>query len=98
MKLGPFATPAIFRHTAAMAATTVKSLHRTGRLSRKKVRAVVAKVRAELDKQPAPRKIGKLRASDTASGSGAITFRFAKSRDAMPKAVASPIGTARKRR
>ena len=94
----PVATSLRFAHTADMAAPTVKSPLRTSRPSRKKIRAAVAKVRAELDKQPRPRKAGKIRASDTASGRGEITFWFATPEYAKRRAAASRRGTARKSR
>jgi len=87
-----------FSHTANMATATVKSLHRTARLSRKKVRAAVAKVLAELEKQPRPRKGAKIRASDTASGRGEITFRFATPSNLKRKSAVSKRSTARKSR
>jgi len=81
-----------------MAAPTIKSLHRTGRLSRKKVRAVVARVLAEQEKQPRPRKRAKLRASDTASGRGEIAFRFETASNVKRKGAATTRNAARKSR
>ena len=98
LKRRRFARSLIVRHTVDMATATVKRLQRTGRLSRKKVRAAVARVLAEQENQPRPRKGTRIRASDTASGRGEIAFRFATPPNSQGKGAVSKRSTARKSR
>ncbi len=76
-------------HPTDMAKRSVKSLHRTGRVSRKKARVVAKRLLAELDSGAIRQIPGKrIRNSTTASGRGAIAFH-----------VVSPgLGSASKRR
>jgi hypothetical protein len=52
----------------------IKSLYRTGRISRAEARAVAERLRGEMITNGAKRKVGKILASTTASGRGAIAF------------------------
>ena len=69
-----------------MAKRSIKSLHSTGRVSRKKASAIAKQLRAELDSGAIKIITGKkITRKTTASGRGAIAFRFASTK---PRKVA----------
>ena len=57
-----------------MAERKIKSLYRTGRISRAEARTIAEQLRAEMITNGVKSKVGKLLALTTASGRGAISF------------------------
>lgn len=78
-----------------MAKRSVKSLHRTGRVSRKKARAVAKRLRVELDSGAIKKTPGaRIETKTTASGRRAIAFHVVFTRPSgSPKARAARRGT-----
>jgi hypothetical protein len=72
-------------HTSPMAKRSVKSLHRTGRVSRKRAKVVARRLRAELASgeiaQISGKRIGR---ETTASGRSAIAFHVVPTKSGIP--------------
>lgn len=74
------------RHTHLVAKRSVKSLHRTGRVSRKKARAVAKQLREDLESGEIKAVTrSKIRPRDTASGRGAISFHVVSVESRKPR-------------
>ncbi len=84
-------------HTTSVAKRNVKSLHRTGRVSRKKASAVAKRLRAELDSGAIKQVSGKKIATrTTASGRSAIAFHVVSTKSGKSAKARTRRKTARK--
>ena len=75
------ASEGCIRHIRTMAKRAVKSLHRTGRVSRKKARAVAKRLRQEIERgEIKPVSGAEVKRTTTASGRSAISFHVVSTR------------------